>query len=181
MMIFFVRLWRLHLDSAQPFVSPLAGEQPWRAILSLINQCLTGKTFGSDKPQHPILQMLWGIVTRFNVDYAELPWEEFVQAIQIFFAHQANLNIPTKKPMPHKKMSSKVDKPTPIKKPAPAKQTKHVKDKSTKPAPSTKANKGKVLKVRKGKRSDRLVDEEDEEPQPAPEPQIEDDEYNLQR
>ncbi|GJU76874.1 hypothetical protein Tco_1273944 [Tanacetum coccineum] len=32
-----------------------------------------------------------------------------------------------------------------------------------------------------GKRSDRLVDEKDEEPQPAPEPQIEDDEYNLQR
>nr|GEW62269.1 copia protein [Tanacetum cinerariifolium] len=47
--------------------------------------------------------------------------------------------------------------------------------------PLKKANKGKVLKVRKGMRSDRLVDEEDEEPQPAFEPQIEDDEYNLQR
>ncbi|GJY27770.1 hypothetical protein Tco_0403537 [Tanacetum coccineum] len=32
-----------------------------------------------------------------------------------------------------------------------------------------------------GKRSDHLVDEEDEEPQPASEPQVEDDEYNLQR
>ncbi|GJT72078.1 hypothetical protein Tco_1031364 [Tanacetum coccineum] len=32
--------------------------QPWRAILSLINQCLTGKTSGSDKPRHPVLQML---------------------------------------------------------------------------------------------------------------------------
>ncbi|GKG35896.1 hypothetical protein Tco_0441050, partial [Tanacetum coccineum] len=30
-------------------------------------------------------------------------------------------------------------------------------------------------------RSDHLVDEEDEEPQPGPEPQIEDDEYNLKR
>nr|GEU54433.1 copia protein [Tanacetum cinerariifolium] len=66
-------------DSAHPFVSPPAGEQgldfvnelgyleeihfvskmhvnnlyqPWRAIMSLINQCLTGKTFGSDKPRH---------------------------------------------------------------------------------------------------------------------------------
>ncbi|GJV74405.1 hypothetical protein Tco_1505989 [Tanacetum coccineum] len=37
------------------------------------------------------------------------------------------------------------------------------------------------MKVRKEKRSDRLVDEEDEETQPAPEPQVEDDEYNLQR
>ncbi|GJW95211.1 hypothetical protein Tco_0174883 [Tanacetum coccineum] len=27
--------------------------QPWRAIMSLINQCLTGKTSGSDKPRHP--------------------------------------------------------------------------------------------------------------------------------
>ncbi|GKE87934.1 hypothetical protein Tco_1565409, partial [Tanacetum coccineum] len=27
--------------------------QPWRAILSLINQCLTGKTSGSEKPRHP--------------------------------------------------------------------------------------------------------------------------------
>ncbi|GJS19202.1 hypothetical protein Tco_0447834, partial [Tanacetum coccineum] len=67
------------------------------------------------------------------------------------------------------------------KKPAPAKQTKLMKEKSTKPTPSTKASKGKVLKVQKGKRPDRLVDQEDEEPQPAPEPQIEDDEYNLQR
>ncbi|GKE74861.1 hypothetical protein Tco_1536902, partial [Tanacetum coccineum] len=32
--------------------------QPWRAILSLLNQCLTGKTSGSDKPRHPVLQML---------------------------------------------------------------------------------------------------------------------------
>ncbi|GKC32264.1 hypothetical protein Tco_1039558 [Tanacetum coccineum] len=46
--------------------------QPWRAILSLINQCLTGKTSGSDKPRHPVLQMLWGIVTQSNVDHAEL-------------------------------------------------------------------------------------------------------------
>ncbi|GJX85811.1 retrovirus-related pol polyprotein from transposon TNT 1-94 [Tanacetum coccineum] len=37
--------------------------QPWRAILTLINQCLTGKTSGSDKPRHPVLQMLWGIAS----------------------------------------------------------------------------------------------------------------------
>ncbi|GJY80435.1 hypothetical protein Tco_0493186 [Tanacetum coccineum] len=48
--------------------------QPWRAILSLLNQCLTGKTSGSDKPRHPVLQMLWGIVTQTNVDHAELIW-----------------------------------------------------------------------------------------------------------
>ncbi|GJX20996.1 hypothetical protein Tco_0223673 [Tanacetum coccineum] len=293
------------IDSARPFVSPLAGEQvmdfvneldylkeihfvskmhvnnlyqPWRAILSLINQCLTGKTSGFDKPRHLVLQMLWGIVTRTNVDYVELLWEEFVQAIQIFFAHWASLNVPTKKPTPHvipycrftkliiyylgirhnihinihrrpvspvhvtgddfllsnqkfvpkgekdevfgkpipkeliteavqnspyyqqylemvarkltakrgeqKKTTSKADKP---KKPAPAKQptlaeqTKPVKEKTSKPTPSKKTRKGKVMKVRKEKRYDRLVDEEDEKLQPAFEPHVEDDEYDLQR
>ncbi|GKD74715.1 hypothetical protein Tco_1332997 [Tanacetum coccineum] len=87
------------VDSAHLIVSPPAGEQvmdfvnelgypeeihfvskmhvnnvyqPWRAILSLINQCLTWKTSGNDKPRHLVLQMLWGIVTRTNVDYDEL-------------------------------------------------------------------------------------------------------------
>nr|GEX06840.1 hypothetical protein [Tanacetum cinerariifolium] len=70
------------VDSAYPFESPLVAEQvidfikelgyaeeihfvskihvnnlyqPWRAILTLINKYLTGKTFGSDKPRHPVL------------------------------------------------------------------------------------------------------------------------------
>ncbi|GJR07551.1 hypothetical protein Tco_0790203 [Tanacetum coccineum] len=81
--------------------------QPWRSILSMINQCLTGKTSGYDRPKHPVIQMLWGL-----------------------------------------------------------------------PSPSKKANKGKVRKVRKGKRTDRLVDESNKEPQPAPKPPIDDNEYN---
>ncbi|GKF30032.1 hypothetical protein Tco_0096374, partial [Tanacetum coccineum] len=78
--------------------------QPWRAILSLLNQCLTGKTSGSDKPRHPVLQMLWGIVTQTNVDHAEMIWEEFTQGIQTFFSHKAShktsLKNPTKKATP---------------------------------------------------------------------------------
>ncbi|GKC95307.1 hypothetical protein Tco_1160749 [Tanacetum coccineum] len=34
--------------------------QPWRAILSMINMCLTGKTAVFDRPRHPVLQILWG-------------------------------------------------------------------------------------------------------------------------
>ncbi|GKF79162.1 hypothetical protein Tco_0234730, partial [Tanacetum coccineum] len=30
--------------------------QPWRAILSMINMCLTSKTAGYDRPRHPVLQ-----------------------------------------------------------------------------------------------------------------------------
>ncbi|GJT96709.1 hypothetical protein Tco_1092227 [Tanacetum coccineum] len=78
--------------------------QPWRAFLSLINQCLTGKTSGSDKPRHLVLQILWGIVTQTNVDHAELLWEEFTQGIQTFFSykasHKASLKNPKKKVTP---------------------------------------------------------------------------------
>nr|GEW50934.1 hypothetical protein [Tanacetum cinerariifolium] len=44
--------------------------------------------------------MMWGIVTRSNVDYAELLLEEFVQGIQTFFSHRASLSIPSKKSTP---------------------------------------------------------------------------------
>ncbi|GJY74740.1 hypothetical protein Tco_0479171 [Tanacetum coccineum] len=59
------------------------------------------------------------------------------------------------------------------KQPAPAKQPKPVKKKTSNPTSSRK--------IRKAKRFDHLVDEKDEEIQPASEPQVEDDEYNLQR
>ncbi|GKB93032.1 hypothetical protein Tco_0979169 [Tanacetum coccineum] len=65
---------------------------------------LTGKTSGGDKPRHPVLQMLWGIVTQTNVDHAELLWEEFTQGIQTFFSHkashEASLKDPKKKAVP---------------------------------------------------------------------------------
>ncbi|GJZ89093.1 hypothetical protein Tco_0660875 [Tanacetum coccineum] len=48
--------------------------QPWRAILTLINQCLTGKTSG------------------------KLLWEEFTQGIQTFFSHKASHKASLKDP-----------------------------------------------------------------------------------
>ncbi|GJW58392.1 hypothetical protein Tco_0105123 [Tanacetum coccineum] len=87
------------IDQAHQFVSPPSGDaiidfvnelgypgavhfvsrmvvnhlyQPWRAILSMINQCLTGKTSGFSRLRYLVLQMLWGNTARTNVDYAEL-------------------------------------------------------------------------------------------------------------
>ncbi|GKE48151.1 hypothetical protein Tco_1479409, partial [Tanacetum coccineum] len=172
-------------DAAYPFVSPPAGEkvmdfmnelgypepiyffskmhvnnlyQSWRAILSMINQCLTSKTSGSDKPRHPVLQMLWGIVTRFNIDHTGLLSYSKVRVNQEYVEMAARK--PTTKESVKKKTAPKADKPV---KPAPAKQPKSVKEKSIKPTPSNKGSKGKMKKVRKGKRPDRLVDESDEE------------------
>nr|GEW02369.1 monodehydroascorbate reductase [Tanacetum cinerariifolium] len=82
------------------FVSRMAMNnlyQPWRAILSMINQCHTSKTYGFDRARYPVLQMLWGIIACTNIDYVELIWEEFVHAIQTFLVDNANLGSPTKK------------------------------------------------------------------------------------
>ncbi|GJZ50071.1 hypothetical protein Tco_0604261 [Tanacetum coccineum] len=65
--------------------------QPWRAILSMINMCLTGKTVGYDRPRHPVLQILWGITHHSNIDYVERIQEEFVQSIQTFLTDRKNL------------------------------------------------------------------------------------------
>nr|GEU45824.1 retrovirus-related Pol polyprotein from transposon TNT 1-94 [Tanacetum cinerariifolium] len=90
-----------------------------------------------------------------------------------------------------KKSAAKSDQ---SKKPATAKQPKPVSSKQSKPAPDKqskpvkekftlvkKATKGKVRKVQNGKSSLQLVDEPNEELQPAPKPQVEDEEYDLQR
>nr|GEY74395.1 copia protein [Tanacetum cinerariifolium] len=65
--------------------------QPWRALLTIINLCLTGKTSGFKRPRAPVPQILWGIVTRTNIDYAERIWEEFTQYIHTFIEDKLNL------------------------------------------------------------------------------------------
>ncbi|GKD90319.1 hypothetical protein Tco_1365826, partial [Tanacetum coccineum] len=55
-------------------------------------------------PEHPFVAPPTedlGVITRTNVDYAELIWEEFVQEIKTFFSDAGNLKVPTKKPKPH--------------------------------------------------------------------------------
>ncbi|GJX49290.1 hypothetical protein Tco_0276135 [Tanacetum coccineum] len=45
--------------------------QPWRALTTIINLCLTGKTSGFERPRAPVLQILWGVINRAHIDYVE--------------------------------------------------------------------------------------------------------------
>ncbi|GKC75856.1 hypothetical protein Tco_1126630 [Tanacetum coccineum] len=46
--------------------------QPWRAILGVLNRCITGKDSSWDTVRLPILQILWVIVHSANLDSASL-------------------------------------------------------------------------------------------------------------
>nr|GEX79061.1 hypothetical protein [Tanacetum cinerariifolium] len=63
-----------------------------RALLTIINLCLTGKASGFERPRAPVLQILWGIVTRTNINYAERIWEDFTQSIHTFIEDKQNLS-----------------------------------------------------------------------------------------
>nr|GEV55961.1 retrovirus-related Pol polyprotein from transposon TNT 1-94 [Tanacetum cinerariifolium] len=65
--------------------------QPWRALTTIINLCLTGNTSGFERPRALVLQILWGIVNRAHLDYAERIWEEFTQSIHTFIGDKKNL------------------------------------------------------------------------------------------
>ncbi|GJR22930.1 hypothetical protein Tco_0971457 [Tanacetum coccineum] len=65
--------------------------QPWRALTTIINLCLTGKTFGFERSRAPVLQILWGVINRAHIDYAERMWEEFTQSIHTFTEDKKNL------------------------------------------------------------------------------------------
>ncbi|GJY82052.1 hypothetical protein Tco_0494803 [Tanacetum coccineum] len=64
------------VDPTNPFILPPAGE----IVMDFMNE------LGYPK----------GVVTRTNVDYAEVLWEEFVQGIHTFFTHRDKQNIPEK-------------------------------------------------------------------------------------
>ncbi|GJV94101.1 retrovirus-related pol polyprotein from transposon TNT 1-94 [Tanacetum coccineum] len=159
------------VDPTNPFVSPPAGE----IVMDFVNEL--------------------GIVTRTNVDYAELPWEEFVQGIQTFFTHRDSNKIPSKKPTPHFVPNGEKDEVfgMPVPQELSQKLFKRlnttsntwewllVKSKKTsKPPPTKKSRKGKVHKVRKEKRTLKLIDE-DEEVLHEPESQGEGEDYDHNR
>ncbi|GJS82392.1 hypothetical protein Tco_0748933 [Tanacetum coccineum] len=45
--------------------------QPWRALATIINLCLTGKTSAFERPRALVLQILWGVVNRALKGYGK--------------------------------------------------------------------------------------------------------------
>ncbi|GKE21412.1 retrovirus-related pol polyprotein from transposon TNT 1-94, partial [Tanacetum coccineum] len=71
-----------------PFVAPPSSD----TVIEYVNTLgYPSKTTGYDRPRHPVLQILWGIIHRSNIDYAKRIWEEFVQSIQTFLTDLKNL------------------------------------------------------------------------------------------
>nr|GEX20223.1 hypothetical protein [Tanacetum cinerariifolium] len=65
--------------------------QSWRALTTIINLCLMGKTSGFERPRALVLLILWGIVNRAHRDYVGRIWEEFTQSIPTFIEDKKNL------------------------------------------------------------------------------------------
>ncbi|GJT08446.1 hypothetical protein Tco_0842908 [Tanacetum coccineum] len=188
------------IDQAYQFVSPPSSD----SIMDFVNEL--GYTevihFVSRMAVNNLYQSWRAIFT--NVDYDELIWEEFVQAIQTFLTDKANLGIPTKNsrkdephvipyyrftkliiceadevfgmPIPNELISNNIRN-------APyynayleivAKHDQKIavekegKKKPATPSPTKQPKRGKVQKLRKGKPSLQLIDE-DEPTQPKPE------------
>ncbi|GKB41127.1 hypothetical protein Tco_0886069, partial [Tanacetum coccineum] len=130
--------------------------QPWRAILSMINMCLTCKTVGFDRPRHPVLQILWEHDKAKEEDVTESPK-----------AAKATKSKTAKQTKPSAPKASKVTTPP---KPTP-----------TTTEPSKKDQISKVIKQRKPKSPLLLVDEFVDECVPEQEPVYGDEEADIQR
>nr|GEX63481.1 monodehydroascorbate reductase [Tanacetum cinerariifolium] len=70
------------VNNNQAFAAPLSID----GLIDFVNQ------LGYPKPRAPALQILWGVVTRTNIDYAKRIWEEFTQSIHTFIEDKRNLS-----------------------------------------------------------------------------------------
>ncbi|GJV18059.1 retrovirus-related pol polyprotein from transposon TNT 1-94 [Tanacetum coccineum] len=159
--------------------------QPWRALTTIINLCLAGKTSGFERPKAPVLQILWGIINRAHINYAERMWEEFTQSIHTFIEDKKNLAQHTQgkkkatlivipsvrftKLIVYYLQSKHKFHPRPDSLlPKPAKATKPKASKQSKPlAPKAATKKPKPTPAKPQEKKRKLVTETSEAPSPA--------------
>nr|GFB42881.1 monodehydroascorbate reductase [Tanacetum cinerariifolium] len=77
------------VNNNQAFAAPLTTD----GLINFVNELGYLKlTSGFERPRAPVLQILWGIVKRANIDYAKRIWEEFTQSIHTFIEDKRNLS-----------------------------------------------------------------------------------------
>ncbi|GKB87495.1 hypothetical protein Tco_0959767 [Tanacetum coccineum] len=65
--------------------------QPWRTLAAIINKGLSGKIASNDKLRNSIIDILWGMFYRENVDYPKLIWEDL--AFQIDHKNEKTVRV----------------------------------------------------------------------------------------
>nr|GEV65628.1 hypothetical protein [Tanacetum cinerariifolium] len=64
--------------------------QPWISFATIINKCLTGKSFGYDSLRLSQAQIMWGLYHKRNVNHAYLMWEDFVYQVEHKISKKSN-------------------------------------------------------------------------------------------
>nr|GEX41247.1 putative reverse transcriptase domain-containing protein [Tanacetum cinerariifolium] len=178
--------------------------QPWRALTTSINRCLTGKTSGFKRPRAPKATLIGISSVRFTkliIYYLQskhkfhprpysllhLPNEEPGLGYLKFSAKGAKREV-FGMPIPNELITADIqgsDPNSPA--PKPAKATKKSKPSAPKadlrlpPSPAKRSKLGLVTKRRKPTSSLRLVDEFVDEGIPEKEPRFDDEEADIQR
>nr|GEU44607.1 hypothetical protein [Tanacetum cinerariifolium] len=68
--------YKSHLNHlASMFVDHM--HQPWRALATIINKCLSRKSSSNDRLRQSRVRILWEIIYKKNIDFAELIWGDF--------------------------------------------------------------------------------------------------------
>nr|GEW89779.1 hypothetical protein [Tanacetum cinerariifolium] len=179
--------------------------QRWRALTTIINMCLTGKTLGFKRPRAPVLQILWGnlaqhthgkkkatlivipsirftklIIYHLQNIQGESYYQEYLEKVakhQRYITGETGSDPDSPAPKPTK--TAKKSKPTAPK--TQGKKRKLVTEISNKPSQARKSRPGLVSKRCKPISSLRLVDESVAKEIPEKEPRVDDEEANVQR
>ncbi|GJV91545.1 retrovirus-related pol polyprotein from transposon TNT 1-94 [Tanacetum coccineum] len=173
--------------------------QPWRAVLSMINMCLTGKTIGYDRPRHPTF-----LTDRKNLAtdargkkksvHLLIPNFRFTKLIIHHLRTKHNIHPRTGSPLHHSHDESilntlrfvrndgrEIFAPTQPSKAVLEKKRKLVKETPDEPSPAKRSKGRLVTKKRKPKSPLKLVDEPSNEGVSVEEPVYNEEDADLER
>nr|GEW35139.1 hypothetical protein [Tanacetum cinerariifolium] len=160
--------------------------QLWRAILSMINMCLTGKTAGFDRPRHLVLQILKNLATasrgKKKTTHLLILSIRFTKLIIHHLKTKHNIHLKSGLPLHYSHDESILNTLRYVGKDegGATRSSKATKETLDEPSPAKRSKGGLVRKIRKPMSSLKLVDEPSAEDVPVEEPSYNEEEANLQ-